>query len=262
MYRRLLAVFIPASLLSISGAAFAAQAENPAPEPSHNHRGGEKRIILENGEDATITLWKPDLSTEPLTLEHGAVTLPKTGMDNYHAILAEKDWGDHKEAVIRYEYRHGPPSKQSPARLAAQQKTEFEIVPDPIPREHYRYHARQEWGFLLRFQGQPVGGLQVVLQTSNGSRLSATTDASGRVKFRIPDDFPGLVKGERDRRVGDFSISSEYLQGNRRFTTQLSADYRVSPVHWQSTRLGLLVVGIGFIAGGFIGRVNKAGEGK
>ncbi|PVV14449.1 MAG: hypothetical protein B6D77_03285 [gamma proteobacterium symbiont of Ctena orbiculata] len=261
MNRRLLAFFICVSLLPLSGVAFAADGENPAPEPSH-HRGGEKRIILENGENASITLWKPDLSTEPLTLEHGGVTLPKTGMDNYHAILAEKDWGDHKEAVIRYEYRHGPPSKQSPSRLAAQQKTEFEIVPDPIPREHYRYHSRQTWGFLLRFQGQPIGDHKVELQTANGSHLSATTDATGRVEFRIPDDFPGLVEGERDRRMGDFAVSSEYLQHDRRFTTQLSAGYRVSPEHWQSTPLGLLVVGIGFIAGGFIGRVKKAGDAK
>ncbi|MES9990380.1 MAG: hypothetical protein ABW098_00385 [Candidatus Thiodiazotropha sp.] len=262
MNRRLLAVFISVSLVSLFGVAFAADGENPAPEPSHNHRGEGKRIILENGHDATITLWKPDLSTEPLLLEHGGVTLPNTGMDNYHAILAEKDWGDHKEAVIRYEYRHGPPSKQSPSKLAAKQKTEFEIVPDPIPREHYRYHSRQEWGFLLRFQGQPVGDHEVELQTANGSYLSATTDATGRVVFRIPDDFPDLVEGERDRRMGDFSISSEYLEGERRYTTQLSAGYRVSPEHWKSTRLGLLVVGIGFIAGGFIGRVKRAGDGK
>ncbi|MET0071801.1 MAG: hypothetical protein ABW096_17315 [Candidatus Thiodiazotropha sp.] len=262
MYRQLPALFIPALFVSLTGMALAADGENPPPEPTHNHRGEGKRIILENGHDATITLWKPDLSTEPLPFEHGGVTLPNTGMDNYHAILAEKDWGDHKEVVIRYEYRHGPPSKQSPSILAAKQKTEFEIVPDPIPREHYRYHSRQDWGFLLRFQGQPVGGHQVELQTANGSHLTATTDATGRVVFRIPDDFPGLVEGERDRRMGDFAVSSEYLQGDRRYTTQLSADYRVSPVHWQSTRLGLLVVGIGFIAGGFIGRVKRAGGGK
>ncbi|MEW8507871.1 MAG: hypothetical protein AB2598_14320 [Candidatus Thiodiazotropha sp.] len=261
MYRRLLALSIPVSLLSLSGTAFAADGENPPPEPSHNHRG-EKRIILENGENASITLWKPDLSTQPLSLEHGGITLPNTGMDNYHVILAEKEWGDHKEAVIRYEYRHGPPSKQSPSRLAAEQKTEFEIVPDPIPREHYRYHSREEWGFLLRYQGQPVNNHGVSLQTSHGSHLSATTDAEGRVKFRIPDDFPGLVKGERDRRLGEFSVSSEYLQDDRRYTTQLSADYRVSPAHWQSTRLGLLVIGIGFVAGGLIGRVKKGGNAK
>jgi hypothetical protein len=260
MYRRLLAAVIPATLLSLSGVVSAADGVTPPPpaESGHSHRGG-KPIFLENGEGATITLWKPDLSTQAITLQHGMVTMPKTGMDNYHAIVAEKDWGDHKEVVIRYEYRHGRPSKQSPSKLTAQQKTEFEIVPDPIPREHYRYHSQQRWGFLVRFNGQPASDLEVSLETSNGTQLSAISDTDGRVEFRIPDDFPGLEEGERDRRLSQFTASSEYFLDGKRYTTQLNADYRINPSHWQSTRWGLLVVGIGFIAGGFIGRVNSNG---
>jgi hypothetical protein len=260
MYRRFLAALIPTTLLSLCGVTLAAEGVSPPAqtESAHGHRS-EKRIFLANGDGARITLWKPDLSTEALTLEHGSVAMPKTGMDNYHAIVAEKDWGDHKEAVIRYEYRHGRPSKQSPSKLAAQQKTEFEIVPDPIPREHYRYHSQQHWGFLIRFNGQPVSDREVRLKTSNGTQLSAISDRDGRVAFRIPDDFPDLIEGERDKRLSQFTASSEYLQGGKRFTTQLNADYRINPSHWQSTRWGLLVIGIGFITGGFIGRVNNKG---
>ncbi|MCG7980513.1 MAG: hypothetical protein N0E58_20595 [Candidatus Thiodiazotropha endolucinida] len=257
---QLLGVVIPACMLSLAGVAIGAEGGDATkpPQPAHDHRG-EKRIVLENGDGAIITLWKPDLSTQQLTLDHNAVTIPMTGIDNYHAIVAEKDWGDHKEAVIRYEYRFGRPSKQSPSQLAAKQKTEFEIVPDPIPREHYRYHSLQSWNYLVRFNGRPVNDLEVVLNTANGTQLSSTTDSHGRVSFQIPDDFPGMIEGERDKRLGQFIVSSEYLEGNRRYTTQLNADYRVNPAHWQSTRLGLLVVGIGFIAGGFLGRVKRSG---
>ena len=73
----------------------------PPAAAGHGHRRGGQRLILSNADGATITLWKPDLSTLPLELEHGAITLPRTGMDNYHAIVAEKDWGKEKEAVIR-----------------------------------------------------------------------------------------------------------------------------------------------------------------
>jgi hypothetical protein len=258
MYRRLTAVVITATLLQISGTINAADGAKPTPPREAGHHGrGEKRILLENAEGATITLWKPDLTTEALSLKHGGVTLPDSSMDNYHAIVAEKDWGDHKEAVIRYEYRHGRPSKQSPSRLAARQKTEFEIVPDPIPREHYRYNSQQRWGFLVRYNGAPVSGLEIGLQTSNGSRREALTDADGRVEFQIPDDFPEVVEGERDRRSGQFNVSGEYFEGGRRYTTQLNADYRVNPGHWQSTPLGLAVVGIGFVAGGLLGRVSN-----
>ncbi|MES9986886.1 MAG: hypothetical protein ABW077_03160 [Candidatus Thiodiazotropha endolucinida] len=257
---QLLGVVIPACMLSLAGVAIGAEGGDATkpPQPAHDHRG-EKRIVLENGDGAIITLWKPDLSTQQLTLDHNAVTIPMTGIDNYHAIVAEKDWGDHKEAVIRYEYRFGRPSKQSPSQLVAKQKTEFEIVPDPIPREHYRYHSLQSWNYLVRFNGKPVNDLEVALNTANGTQLSSTTDSHGRVSFQIPDDFPGMIEGERDKRLGQFTVSSEYLEGNRRYTTQLNADYRVNPTHWQSTRLGLLVVGIGFIAGGFLGRVKRDG---
>lgn len=260
MYRRLIGVVIPTCMLSLSGMTFAAESgdANKSTQPTQHHRG-EKRINLENADGATITLWKPDLSTQPLSLNHGGVTIPMTGMDNYHAIVAEKDWGNHKEAVIRYEYRFGPPSKQSPSRLAGEQKTEFEIVPDPIPREHYRYHSQQTWGFLVRFNGRPVNDHEVRLQTDNGTQLSATSDPNGRVSFQIPDDFPGVIEGNRDKRISQFTVSSEFQQDDRRYTTQLNADYRINPVHWQSTRLGLLVVGIGFLAGGFLGRVKGKG---
>jgi hypothetical protein len=260
MYRRLLAALIVTTLLCFCDIIPAAEGVSPPAQtdPTHSHQGG-KRIFLENGDGAKITLWKPDLSTKTLTLEHGSVTMPKTGMNNYHAIVAEKDWGDHKEAVIRYEYHHGRPSKQSPSKLAAQQKTEFEIVPDPIPREHYRYHSQQRWGFLVRFNGRPVSDLEVRLKTSNGTQLSAISDADGRVAFMIPDDFPDLVEGQRDTRLSQFTTSSEYHQGGKRFTTQLNADYRINPSHWHSTRWGLLIIGIGFITGGFIGRINDSG---
>ncbi|MEW7998502.1 MAG: hypothetical protein AB2795_08140 [Candidatus Thiodiazotropha endolucinida] len=257
---QLLGVVIPACMLSLAGVAIGAEGEDATkpPQPAHDHRG-EKRIVLDNGDGAIITLWKPDLSTQQLTLDHGSVTIPMTGIDNYHAIVAEKDWGDHKEAAIRYEYRFGRPSKQSPSRLVAKQKTEFEILPDPIPREHYRYHSLQTWDFLVRFNGKPVNDLEVRLNTAYGTHLKSATDTNGRVSFKIPDDFTDTIEGERDKRLGQFTVSSEYLQEDRRYTTQLNADYRVNPAHWQSTHLGLLVVGIGFIAGGFLGRVKRSG---
>jgi hypothetical protein len=264
MYKRLIGVVIPACILSLPGVSNAADSEQTTKQSQHAHdHRGEKQIGLANAEGATITLWKPDLSTQPLTLEHGKVTIPKTGVNNYHVVVAEKDWGDHKEAVIRYEYRFGRPSKQSPSRMTAAQKTEFEIVPDPIPREHYRYHTRQHWGFLTRFNGQPVSDMEVTLTTTNGTRLSAKTDLDGRVSFEIPDDFPGVIAGERDKRLSQFTLSGEYISEQKRYTTQLNADYRLNPGHWQSTELGLLVVGIGFIAGGLLGRVkSSAGKGQ
>ncbi len=223
---------------------------------AHSHRG-PKKLILSNAQGAKVTLWKPDLTTQVIEPEHGVFTLPKTGMDNYHAIVAEKDWGDAKEAVIRYEYTFGRPSKRSPSELAAAIKTEFEIVPDPIPREHYRYHADQTWGFILRLHGEPAANLAVVFESENGTRLESQTDKTGRVTFHLPDDFPDVVEGERDRRSSAFAIMAETTDDGIEYQTMLTSDYSMSPSHWQSSELGLLVASIGLITGGLIGRVRQ-----
>ncbi|MCU7871127.1 MAG: hypothetical protein KZQ91_00125 [Candidatus Thiodiazotropha sp. (ex Lucinoma borealis)] len=258
MQRQRLRSFIAICLLPLSAVAASTDdsEKKPIEQPAHDHRGA-KQITLENGEGATITLWKPDLSTQTLNLEHGGITIPKTGLDNYHVVVAEKDWGNHKEAVIRYEYMFGRPSKQSPSKLTAVEKTDFEIVPDPIPREHYRYHTLQTWGFLVRLHGKPLSNLELTLQTTHGSQQTVISDQYGRVEFQIPDDFPNLVAGERDKRSAQFTISSKYREGDIAYQTQLNADYRVNPTHWQSTQLGLWVVGIGILAGGYLGRTKK-----
>ncbi|MCM8921286.1 MAG: hypothetical protein LC540_14695, partial [Candidatus Thiodiazotropha sp.] len=96
MQRQRLRSFIAICLLPLSAVAASTDGseKKPIEQPAHDHRGA-KQITLENGEGATITLWKPDLSTQTLNLEHGGITIPKTGLDNYHAVVAEKDWGNH-----------------------------------------------------------------------------------------------------------------------------------------------------------------------
>ncbi|MET0093645.1 MAG: hypothetical protein ABW120_08925, partial [Sedimenticola sp.] len=77
-------------------------AQKPPAANAHQHRRGPKQLVLVGSEGAEITLWKPDLSTLPLQSKMGTVTIPTTGVDNYHAVVARKDWGDTVESVIRY----------------------------------------------------------------------------------------------------------------------------------------------------------------
>ncbi|MCP3668836.1 MAG: hypothetical protein GY814_00045 [Gammaproteobacteria bacterium] len=236
-----------------------AKASAPAKQ-TQQHQRRPKQLTLDNAEGATIKLWKPDLTTIPLEqrhLKHGSITLPRTGMDNYHAIVAEKDWGNSKEAVIRYEYLRGRPSKHSPTILSATQKTTFEVVPAPIPRGHYHYYSNQEWSFQTRFKQHPIPNLPVVMETTNGSRVETISDNNGMVTIRIPDDFPNIIPGERDRRSADFSVSAKYQDNGITYNTMLSAEYRVDQAHWKSLSWGFAVAGLGMIAGGFIGRTRK-----
>jgi hypothetical protein len=250
------------ALLPLSAMAAQPQEEiKPQPHARSHNRHAGKRIMLENAEGASITLWKPDLTTLPLKLSQGGFALPGTGMDNYHAIVVERTWGNSRESLIRYEYLFGRPSKHSPRELTGAVKTDLEIAPDPIPREHYRYHSDQAWGFLLRLHGLPVAGVPLTLSTDNGTTLEAVSDDSGRAVFRLPDDFPDLMAGARDTRSAGFSVSARKHEAGIDYRTTLAADYRINPAHWQSTPLGLLAAGFGVLAGGLLGRV-KPKEGK
>ncbi len=227
-----------------------------AQSQGHGHARRGKQVHLSNAEGAKIQLWKPSLETMPLEIKHGAVAIPSTGVDNYHALVAIRDWGDLHESLIRYEYMRGKPSGESPSKILGAEKSPFELVPDPLPREHQHYESGAEHHFTVRLHGEPLPNAQVTLETSNGAHATAVSDAQGRITLRLPDDFPNVQPGEEDKRRASFSLSAETREGSTRYRTQLVADYRVNPNHWQSFELGLLFVGLGLVAGGLIGRVG------
>ena len=91
-------------VIATASAAEEAAKENQQQQPvQHRHGRGPKMLEMGIPEGATITLWQPDLVTRQLEAQHGQVTIPKTGMDNYHAVIAEKDSDEIKQAIIRYE---------------------------------------------------------------------------------------------------------------------------------------------------------------
>ncbi|MDD3448339.1 MAG: hypothetical protein PHF72_04835 [Gammaproteobacteria bacterium] len=227
------------------------------PGGGHAGHGGGRRgtmLVLANADGAQVTYWKPDLTRQSLELGMmGHLALPGTGMDNYHAVVAERDWGNLKETFIRYVYAFGKPSGHSPAELAAAVKTELEVVPDPIPREHYRYMADDRWSFLVRYQGRPLAGSQVLLSTSNGSLLEGLTDAAGRVTFRLPDDFAEVEAGRVNNPPAELGVIARHQEGGREWVTTLTAPYHADPAHWQSLSAGVAIAGFGFLVGGMAG---------
>ena len=247
----------PALLAQNAAGPGATTESNSAAGQAQAHRRGPQRFMLTNSEGAVIQLWQPDLSILPLTAGHGGITLPRTGVDNYHALVVERDWGDLKEALIHYVYMRGKPSGHSTSELTKAEKTTFEVVPNPVPREHQHYRSDQHWNFLLRFNGAPATNIPVVLETSNGTRLNVVSDSKGEFSLHIPDDFSQLEAGGRDRRAAEFTVTAEITDGGISYQTQLSAEYQVNPSRWQSQELGVFITGIGLLAGGLLGR--KAG---
>ena len=228
-----------------------------SPHAAMRHGREPRPVVLDIGEGAEATLWKPDLSTMPIQVTEKKVTFPSTGMDNYHAVVASRR-GDRKtEAAIRYEYLRGKPSGHSPRELLAAVKSDLEIVPDPLPREHYHYFSGQAWGFIIRFRGKPLAGAEVLLETSNGSRFKAVSDDRGWVLLQLPDDFLDVNEGVRDRRSSEFEVRVYHEEDGHQYQTVLNAGYRVNPRHWRSHGLGIAVTGFGLLIGGLIGRLGS-----
>lgn len=251
---------LPVGMTVSASAAVEAEGQVRQAPPQHRHGGGPKVLEMGIPEAAITTLWQPDLVTRQLEARHGHVSIPHTGMDNYHAVVAEKTSGDLKQAVIRYQYQRGKPSGHSTTELMAANKTAFEIVPHPVPREHRHYQSGEKWSFLLRFQGKPVPDVPVSLKTEYGNVASGSSDEYGRVVLRIPDDFPDLQAGERDERTAAFNVTAEYATGGTTYRTRLNGEYHVNPSHWKSLLLGIVVAGFGMVAGGFIGRTGLANK--
>jgi len=228
-----------------------------------SHRGAPS-LYLRDAAEAETTIWSSTLERLELPIEaRGKAAIPRTGVDNYHALVANRQEGKLHESAVRYLYRRGKPSGHSPSELTGLEKLPLEIVPDPLPREHRRYTGDREERFLIRYRGEPLSGVWVGLETTHGSQLEAVTNTEGRARFVIPDDFPRVVPGRRNNPPAEMVVRAGYTDDGTLYRTNLSAPYYTNPSNWNSFGAGLFMLGAGFLAGVMIMRrsaVQKGGR--
>ncbi len=212
-------------------------------------RNSEKSFYLLNGNQAAVKFFAPDLSSHLLKEQSdNKFILPNTGMDNYHALIAEQKKGNTIESSLRYVYMRGKPSGVSPGKLINNPKLALEIIPDPMVREHWRYYSQNKHAFIIKYKQQPLKDSWVVMQTSNGTTLDAKTDNNGRVIFTIPDDFKHIKAGRRANQPAEFIVRTAHID-NTTYRSNFTAPYNVNPSHWQSNSGGILALSLGFISG-------------
>jgi len=136
--------------------------------------------------------------------------------------------------------------------LMGYEKSALEIEPAPYAREHWRYLSNTDAEFIVRFQGEPLAAADLVMTTANGTTARFKSDAQGRVVIPLPEDFPAVKPGRMGNRPSEFSLNVSHTEKAQTYTSTLSADYHINPEHWQSTELGLAVIGGGMLIGGFI----------
>ncbi len=249
-------VLLAVALLWLSLPIQAAMVWQPVAKPpssGHGEHGSSREkgslFQLVEGEGAQAMLWAPNLSQSALPLEAGKAKITSRGVDNYHALVALREEEGRVDGALRYAYLRGKPSGESPSRLTHATKLDLEIVPDPLPREHWRYQAQKPAHFLLRWQGEPLANQVVILTTQNGSQLTLLSDEQGTVSFSLPDDFPQVEAGRSNNRPAEFVLTTTHQIDGKEYQTTFSAPYHVSPRHWQSNQLALWMVAGGFLGG-------------
>jgi len=250
-YKKHITYILITGLLCVT--AFPASASlviRPKPVDNHQHnRRAEKIFTLTGQENSTVTMLTPDLQQSQLKINNGEIKFKPTGKDNYHVIIAKRFFNNVQQTAIRYVYSFGKPTGKSPSELTGFKKSALEIIPAPLPREHWHYKAGHQATFDIHFKGKPVADTKVSLSTSHASLLQAKTSSQGRVVFDIPDDFAQTHAGDRANQPGDFLVHVKHTEKKQQYATWLSADYQVDPAHWRNTQLGVLVAAFGFTVG-------------
>ena len=151
--------------------------------------------IVATGIDAWSSNLKDDNAHRQLALEMGGAMLDKPASGGFHWLSAREEQGDSVRVASTVQ-AFGERGAKDPTAMFMQQKYELEIIPQPYPREHSRYRANEDWKFLVRFNGKPLSGQEVYLETSNGSMSAFVSDELGVFSMHVPDDF----KATRTRR--------------------------------------------------------------
>lgn len=152
-------------------------------------RGAAPYCLVNLRAPATAVRSGADLGAEPgwdVPVVRQGFTLAPGKLGNYHWLQAREETpeGIVTASTAHYFANPGP----APSALLRQPKAELEIVPQPLPREHWRYRAGESWTFLVRFHGQPLPGAGVRLETSGGHQTVYQADARGQVQVNFPDD--------------------------------------------------------------------------
>ncbi len=218
-------------------------------------RGGNT-LDLRNIAADVLDVYAPDGSPEQLrrqvpTIAGGTRVEPVSSKNgNYYWVTAREANEERVSVASTATFFSNPGA--APTALLLQAKHDLEIVPQPLPREHGSYRESEKWKFLLRYQGKPLAGKKLMLETEFGSRIAFTSDADGIATVLFPYDFkaeePGKGGGHHGGpRRAKFVLAVEHEDGSKHYLTAFNYSY--SP---DAERGKNLWAGLGFGAFGML----------
>lgn len=195
-------------------------------------------------------------------LHKGRFALTPGRKGNYHWITARAEVNGEVRVAssVRYFSNPGP----APTAMLAQAKHELEIVPMPLPREHWHYREGERWKFLVRFQGRPLADASLRLVTEQGSRIQFVADRNGIAEVTIPQDIPlptgGVHAGHHARQKAGFVLVAAHEKAQRHYVTTFNYYYIPSAMRDRSLMAGTIFM----LLGGLLATplLSRAGRGK
>lgn len=212
-----------------------------------------------------VTAWSNKLADEhgrrqlPLGMAGAKLDKPESG--GFHWLSAREEQGG-TVRVASTVYYFGERGAENPTAMFIAQKHELEIIPQPYPREHSRYRANEDWKFLVRFNGQPLAGQKVAMETQNGTKSESVSDAQGVVTVHMPDDFKAEEKQKeasgRGMRGSDFVLATEHADGGKTYLTAFNAGYGKNAFDQRSVAMGIGFTLLGMFGAAPLLRQRKA----
>ncbi len=228
--------------------------ESPVLLPVAGHSRREKVLRLSGIDASRVKVWGPDGGSGwLLPVIQGKTTVKTRGprRGGYHWVGVREVRGRYVDSAntVLYFSNPGP----APRGMLTARKSELDILPVELPREHRHYRAGERWDFLVRLHGEPLPGASVRFVSRNGTRERLRTDARGLVSVVFPSDFADLPEpspghGHRGRRKAGFVLSVSHDDGESVLNTSFNYHYIPGAYYNKDLRLGIGFAVLGMVA--------------
>ncbi len=272
--------------MTVGGAPMASAQADAAEAMMDMGSGGVKTLWLRRGDDPAtapdakladehISLqivdadgkrWEAPLAPDPKGGLQAKVDLPRLGFYDAYLLRQSAQGGVRDVQLAKAELLKGTCCSKHDNDLY--KSAEDDTLPIELVREHAsdeklmtHIKSGENAVFVVRSYGKPVAGAKVTIETQEGWRKRASTDAAGRVEFTLVRDyFPNWSDFNR-RKSGTFLVVAEFEQTDAgaidgqnysvtRYQTSMAGRYYPSPYDYQSYAYGLgLILGAAAIGG-------------
>lgn len=213
----------------------------PAMKGGADRMGGD--LALKNIDASQVTVYAPsgqaskDFPVAERTTRIEALG-PKLG--NFQWVAARQA-ADNNVTVASTAYAFNNPGP-APTEMLLERRNELEIIPQPLPREHSSYRESEKWKFLVRFQGHPLPGEKLSLETQFGTRTSFVTGPDGVATVLFPRDFRPAAENAHGGHApprAQFVLAAEHDDLGKHYLSAFNYAYGADPDRERSLAAGL-----------------------